>query len=53
MVIKRAEWPTPPRTAGAVLEALAELGPLEAEVIDRLDAGQTADKPPEDPWRDG
>lgn len=53
MVIKRAEWPTPPRTAGAVLEALAELAPLEAEVIDRLEAAQRADRPPEDSWRDG
>ena len=53
MVIKRAEWPLPPRTAGALLSALGEVPALEPEVLERLEAAQEADAPPEDPWRDG
>lgn len=52
MVIKRAEWPTPPRTAGAVLRALEEIPILEPEILARLEAAQDQDAPPEDPWRD-
>jgi len=52
-VIKRAEWPTPPRTAGAMLSAMANAPVLEAETIGYLDAAQLADRPPEDPWQDG
>ncbi len=51
MVIKRAEWPTPPRTAGAVLAALGEVPPLDAGTIERLEAAQQSDARPEDPWR--
>ena len=51
-VIKRAEWPVPPRTAGALLKAMAKVPPVESEVIDWLDAAQAVDRPPEDPWRD-
>jgi len=51
-VIKRAEWPVPPRTAGALLSAMAKVVPVEEEIIERLDAAQTLDRPPEDPWRD-
>lgn len=53
MVIKRAEWPTPPRTAGAVLRALEEVPVLDPDVVERLERAQTEDTPPEDPWREG
>lgn len=53
MVIKRAHWPAPPRTAGAFLKALEGAPVLGEEVLDRLDKGQSGDLPPEDPWRDG
>ena len=52
MVIKRAHWPAPPRTAGAFLKALDGVPDLADEVLDRLDKGQADDLPPEDPWRD-
>ena len=52
-VIKRAEWPVPPRTAGALLRALATVPTVDPAALDRLDAAQAADRPPEDPWRDG
>ena len=51
-VIKRAEWPVPPRTAGALLGAMAKVPPLGQEVLDRLDAAHAGDRPPEDPWQD-
>jgi predicted CopG family antitoxin len=51
MVIKRAVWPAPARTAGALLDALASAPVLSEEVLGRLDAAQAADAPPEDPWR--
>lgn len=51
MVIKRAVWPAPPRTAGALLEAL-ERTPVSSEaVLERLEEAHAADTPPEDPWR--
>jgi hypothetical protein len=52
MVIKRAHWPAPPRTAGAFLKALDGVPNLADEVLERLDKGQADDLPPEDPWRD-
>ncbi len=52
-VIKRAVWPVPPRTAGALLRAFEVAPPVDAETLRRLDAAQEADAPPEDPWRDG
>jgi predicted CopG family antitoxin len=52
-VIKRATWPTPPRTSGSFLRALESVGTLDVSEIDRLEAAQRADGPPEDPWRDG
>jgi predicted CopG family antitoxin len=52
MVIKRAVWPEPPRTASALLDALAALPPVEADVLDRLEQAQRDDRAPEDPWRD-
>lgn len=51
-VIKRAEWPVQPRTAGALLSAMAKIAPVDEEIIARLDAAQGLDRPPEDPWRD-
>ncbi len=50
MVIKRATWPEPPRTAGALLDAITTLPPVEEAVLDRLEAAQRDDPEPEDPW---
>jgi hypothetical protein len=52
-VIKRADWPVPPKTGGVFLEALAHVPTMELETLARLDEAQAADRPPEDPWRDG
>lgn len=52
-VIKRAVWPAAPATAGAMLAALETAPLVDEEVLDRLDAAQVADRPPEDPWRSG
>ncbi|GMV04998.1 MAG: hypothetical protein AMXMBFR53_12780 [Gemmatimonadota bacterium] len=51
MVIKRATWPVPGRTAGALLEAFVGTGVMDEETLDRLEEAQGADRPPEDPWR--
>lgn len=51
-VIKRATWPVPLRTVGTFLEALESTPLLDAEELERLEAAQRADAPPEDPWRD-
>jgi predicted CopG family antitoxin len=51
MVIKRATWPTPPRTAGALLEAFRGTEGIDEETLDRVDEAQAADHPPENPWR--
>lgn len=52
MVIKRAIWPTPQRTAGALLDAIQALPPVDEAVLDRLEHAQRTDLPPEDPWPD-
>jgi hypothetical protein len=52
MVIKRAVWPTPPRTAGALLESLEGAPVLGEHVLERLERAHAADSPPEDPWRE-
>lgn len=52
-VIKRARWRSEVPTAAALLDALAELPTLSADVLDRLDEAQRADAPPKDPWRSG
>jgi predicted CopG family antitoxin len=52
MVIKRAVWPAPPRTAGALLEALERTPVLSDAALKRLEEAHAADAPPEDPWRD-
>lgn len=51
MVIKRASWPTPPRTAGALLKAMDGAHLVEEDVLDRLEEAQSGDRPPEDPWQ--
>lgn len=51
-VIKRATWPTPPRTAGALLEALETVPLVDEEVLRALDEAQAADRPPEERWPD-
>lgn len=51
-VIKRAQWPAPPRTAAALLEALEALPALDTETMGRLDDAQGADMPPEGSWPD-
>ena len=52
-VIKRADWPVPPKTAGAMLSAMDGLRLLDDAVLERLDAAQKNDRPPEDPWQQG
>ena len=52
MVIKRAVWPEPPRTAAALLAAMAALPPVNESVLDHLEQAQRQDRAPEDPWRD-
>ncbi len=47
-VIKRAKWDSGSRTCGDLLRRSA--GRVNDEVLDRLDAAQHADKPPENPW---
>jgi len=49
-VIKRAHWVSEPRTAAAFLEALAAAPLVDASTLERLDAAQCSDRPPEDPW---
>jgi len=51
-VIKRATWPESPRTAGALLEAIRVLPPVQEAVLDCLEKGQRDDAAPEDPWPD-
>lgn len=51
MVIKRAVWPTPPRTAGALLDSLDGAPVLNEDVLKRLEEAHAADTPPKDPWR--
>lgn len=50
-VIKRAEWPEPPKTASAMIRALASVPVLDEDILDRLVEAQTCDASPEDPWR--
>jgi len=52
MVIKRAAWPAPPRTAGALLKAFTGTDAMDEGALDRLSEAQAADEPPENPWRD-
>lgn len=52
-VIKRATWPAPPRTAGALLKAFEGAPVVDDEALDLLEKAQASDRPPENPWRDG
>lgn len=52
-VIKRAYWPGRRHTAQRLLDALDEAPLADPKVLERLDAAQRADAPPEDPWRSG
>lgn len=52
MVIKRAVWPTPPRTAGALLGSFEKAPVLSEEVLERLENVHASDSPPGDPWRE-
>ena len=51
MVIERAVWPTPPRTAGALLEALETAPVMSKDDLDRLEEAHGADAAPKDPSR--
>ena len=53
MVIKRATWPAPPHSAGALLAAFEKIPTLDEATLRRLEEAHDADRPPEDPWRDG
>jgi len=50
-VIKRASWEAPPHTAAAFLDAVGRTPLVDVATLDRLDALQRDDAPPEDPWR--
>jgi len=50
-VIKRAIWPIPPHTAGALLAAMEGAPLMGEEALDRLEEAQAEDRPPEDLWR--
>ena len=52
-VIKRAVWPPAPRTAEAMLSALASLPVMGEAELERLDVAQLADPVPEDRWQTG
>ena len=52
-VIHRAEWPEPARTCEAMLELLSKLDPLDQETLDRLEAAQSEDLPPDSKWLNG
>jgi len=49
-VIRRARWDEEPKTCGALFSALADMPVAGDDVIDRLDAAQRQDAPPDDPW---
>ena len=49
-VIKRAVWPAPPSTGAGLLEALENAPLVEDPVIQRLEAAQAEDAPPESEW---
>ncbi len=50
-VIKRAVWPAPPRSAGALLAALENVQTMDEDTLELLERAQASDLPPEDPWR--
>lgn len=48
-VIKRAAWQQQAKTCGALLDSLSSLPTADEAVLQRLDAAQLADSPPDDP----
>jgi predicted CopG family antitoxin len=48
-VIKRATWQQQGKTCEAILSALPGLPVADDRVLDRLEAAQLADSPPDDP----
>ena len=52
-VIKRAEWPTPQRTAGGLLEALARAPTLSGGMLDWLDSAQQRAATGGEAWPEG
>ncbi len=51
-VVMRAAWPEVRVTAGELLERLHAEGPFLDEIeLDRIEAANRADTPPEDKWR--
>jgi hypothetical protein len=50
-VIRRASFAEEgPMNGGRLLQLMQELEPVDPAVIEALEAGQTADRPPEDSW---
>lgn len=49
-VIHRAQWPATGTRGADLLAALAEFSPVEPEVLDALESGQSLDHPPIDKW---
>ena len=52
-VIKRAEWKPKPKTFGHLLNVVHTIEPLAESALDRLEAAQLADHPPENSWGEG
>ena len=50
-VIHRDEWPATGTRRSGLLAALAELPPIESEVLDALESAQERDLPPIDKWQ--
>lgn len=49
-VIKRAEWQQPAKTCEGLLSALQAMPVADNDVLDRLEAAQKNDQPPDDSW---
>lgn len=49
-VIRRSRWDNESLTAGSWLDAFDEAPVVSDEVLEALEAGQKADRPPEDKW---
>lgn len=49
-VIRRARWDEEPKTCGVLFAALSGMPVADDDVIERLDAAQRQDTPPDDSW---
>ena len=49
-VIHRARWDEQAKTCGGLLAALPHLPKVDDAVLDRLEAAQQADAPPDNSW---